>query len=208
MRSESIACGVPPVSHTGGSYALLTHYLEHAQYIRCLDFDGFSALVLFTYQPFHKILESIQNCNQSNLEASCCNAELLTLSVREGLRDLKKEYEKSEEDLKALQSVGQIIGEVLRQLDEERCTWISPPPPYFLAPRCDIILFSHCEGIKWSSLCGGMPCQGGQIQTCERYVFLPFVTSLVRNFFFFCWQRYKKKLHNIHSVLTVPQVVV
>ena len=29
-------------------------------------------------------------------------------------------YEKTEDDLKALQSVGQIIGEVLKQLDDER----------------------------------------------------------------------------------------
>ncbi|CAG8499088.1 13174_t:CDS:2 [Ambispora leptoticha] len=39
---------------------------------------------------------------------------------RLGLRDLEKQYEKTEEDIKALQSVGQIIGEVLKQLDEER----------------------------------------------------------------------------------------
>lgn len=35
-------------------------------------------------------------------------------------KDLRKQYDKTEEDLKALQSVGQMIGEVLRQLDEER----------------------------------------------------------------------------------------
>lgn len=40
--------------------------------------------------------------------------------MRLGLRDLEKEYNKSEEDIKALQSVGQIIGEVLKQLDEEK----------------------------------------------------------------------------------------
>eukprot|EP01117_Protostelium_nocturnum_P010343 TRINITY_DN371_c0_g1_i2.p1 TRINITY_DN371_c0_g1~~TRINITY_DN371_c0_g1_i2.p1 ORF type:complete len:392 (+),score=142.77 TRINITY_DN371_c0_g1_i2:162-1337(+) len=39
---------------------------------------------------------------------------------RETIKTLKKDYEKSEDDLKALQSVGQIIGEVLKQLDEER----------------------------------------------------------------------------------------
>eukprot|EP00013_Stygamoeba_regulata_P016616 CAMPEP_0177685344 /NCGR_PEP_ID=MMETSP0447-20121125/32978_1 /TAXON_ID=0 /ORGANISM="Stygamoeba regulata, Strain BSH-02190019" /LENGTH=396 /DNA_ID=CAMNT_0019195379 /DNA_START=42 /DNA_END=1232 /DNA_ORIENTATION=- len=39
---------------------------------------------------------------------------------RISLNELKKTYEKTEDDLKALQSVGQIIGEVLRQLDEER----------------------------------------------------------------------------------------
>lgn len=41
--------------------------------------------------------------------------------MRETSKNLKKEYEKTEDDLKALQSVGQIIGEVLKQLDEERC---------------------------------------------------------------------------------------
>ena len=44
-------------------------------------------------------------------------------SLREAVRESKKEFEKTEDDLKALQSVGQIIGEVLRQLDEERCTY-------------------------------------------------------------------------------------
>eukprot|EP00887_Chlorella_sp_A99_P000922 scaffold5.g922.t1 len=40
--------------------------------------------------------------------------------LREEVKTQKKEYDKTEDDLKALQSVGQIIGEVLRQLDEER----------------------------------------------------------------------------------------
>jgi 26S proteasome regulatory subunit T4 len=38
-----------------------------------------------------------------------------------GLKKLEKDFDKSENDIKALQSVGQIIGEVLRQLDDERC---------------------------------------------------------------------------------------
>ena len=37
------------------------------------------------------------------------------------MRAVKKEYAKTEDDLKSLQSVGQIIGEVLRPLDNERC---------------------------------------------------------------------------------------
>lgn len=41
--------------------------------------------------------------------------------LRDSVKELRKEYDKTEDDLKALQSVGQIIGEVLRQLDEERC---------------------------------------------------------------------------------------
>eukprot|EP00775_Hariotina_reticulata_P009183 gene9183-9349_t len=40
--------------------------------------------------------------------------------LRESTKELKKDYDKTEDDLKALQSVGQIIGEVLRQLDDER----------------------------------------------------------------------------------------
>merc|ERR1712170_214161 len=41
-------------------------------------------------------------------------------SMREDLKGLTKQYDKSENDLKALQSVGQIVGEVLRQLTEEK----------------------------------------------------------------------------------------
>ena len=45
--------------------------------------------------------------------------------VREELREMAKEFDKSEEDLKALQSgVGQIVGEVLRQLTEDKCKCI------------------------------------------------------------------------------------
>merc|ERR1719240_1421554 len=40
--------------------------------------------------------------------------------MREETKVLKKDYDKTEDDLKALQSVGQIIGEVLRQLDADR----------------------------------------------------------------------------------------
>ncbi|KAI1280653.1 26S proteasome regulatory subunit 10B [Halotydeus destructor] len=40
--------------------------------------------------------------------------------VREQLKELNKQYEKSENDLKALQSVGQIVGEVLKQLTEDK----------------------------------------------------------------------------------------
>jgi len=47
-------------------------------------------------------------------------SEAKVKNLREGLKQLKKDYEKTEEDLKALQSVGQIIGEVLRQLDDEK----------------------------------------------------------------------------------------
>jgi 26S proteasome regulatory subunit T4 len=41
-------------------------------------------------------------------------------TLRENVKQDRKEFDKTEDDLKALQSVGQIIGEVLRQLDSER----------------------------------------------------------------------------------------
>ena len=41
-------------------------------------------------------------------------------NLREQLRDLGKAYDKSEDDMKALLSVGQVVGEVLRSLDGDR----------------------------------------------------------------------------------------
>lgn len=37
------------------------------------------------------------------------------------MKELTKQFDKSENDLKALQSVGQIVGEVLKQLTEDKC---------------------------------------------------------------------------------------
>jgi hypothetical protein len=42
-------------------------------------------------------------------------------ALRLDIKGLQHDYDVSEDNIKALQSVGQIIGEVLKQLDEERC---------------------------------------------------------------------------------------
>lgn len=42
-------------------------------------------------------------------------------ALRLEIKGLQRDFDISEENIKALQSVGQIIGEVLKQLDEERC---------------------------------------------------------------------------------------
>lgn len=42
-------------------------------------------------------------------------------ALRLDIKGLQKDFDLSEDNIKALQSVGQIIGEVLKQLDEERC---------------------------------------------------------------------------------------
>ena len=44
-------------------------------------------------------------------------------NLRLEIKGLQKDFDRTEENIKALQSVGQIIGEVLKQLDEERCTF-------------------------------------------------------------------------------------
>lgn len=43
-------------------------------------------------------------------------------ALRLDIKGLQKEFDQTEDNIKALQSVGQIIGEVLKQLDDERCT--------------------------------------------------------------------------------------
>ncbi|KNE58535.1 26S protease regulatory subunit 10B [Allomyces macrogynus ATCC 38327] len=59
--------------------------------------------------------------------------------LRLGLRDLEREYTKTEDDIKALQTVGQIIGEVLKQLDEERfIVKASSGPRYVVGCRAKV----------------------------------------------------------------------
>ncbi|KAJ6651757.1 hypothetical protein lerEdw1_020174 [Lerista edwardsae] len=67
--------------------------------------------------PSDGLLESLQPPQIGEGEHMPCG-----VALREQLKELKqlKQYEKSENDLKALQSVGQIVGEVLKQLTEEK----------------------------------------------------------------------------------------
>ncbi|OEL30511.1 26S protease regulatory subunit S10B-like protein B [Dichanthelium oligosanthes] len=70
---------------------------------------------------------------------SCRELEARTKTGRENLQNAKKSMEKTEEDLKALQSVGQIIGEVLRPLDKERfIVKASSGPRYVVACRSKV----------------------------------------------------------------------
>lgn len=46
-------------------------------------------------------------------------------ALRMDIKGLQKSFETTEDNIKALQSVGQIIGEVLKQLDDERCMFMS-----------------------------------------------------------------------------------
>lgn len=63
--------------------------------------------------------QALEDYKRSLLELREWEAKLK--SLRMGIKDLQHEFDVSEENIKALQSVGQIIGEMLKQLDEERC---------------------------------------------------------------------------------------
>jgi len=65
-------------------------------------------------------------------------------NLRMELREKNKEYDKTEDDLKALQSVGQIIGELLRQLDDERyIVKASSGPRYVVGCRNKVAPSQH-----------------------------------------------------------------
>ncbi|CAF1232306.1 unnamed protein product [Didymodactylos carnosus] len=68
-----------------------------------------------TANPREKALEDFRKKIMEHKEI-----EARLKQMREDLRSLTKDFDKSENDLKALQSVGQIVGEVLKQLTEEK----------------------------------------------------------------------------------------
>ena len=63
--------------------------------------------------------QALEDYKKSLLESREWEAKLKNLRL--DIKGLQKEFDVTEDNIKALQSVGQIIGEVLKQLDEERC---------------------------------------------------------------------------------------
>lgn len=62
---------------------------------------------------------ALQTFKNKLLESREWEAKLKALRL--DIKGLQKDFDNTEENIKALQSVGQIIGEVLKQLDDERC---------------------------------------------------------------------------------------
>jgi ATP-dependent 26S proteasome regulatory subunit len=83
--------------------------------------------------------------------------------IRLEIRELQKEYERTEDSIKALQSVGQIIGEVLKQLPDERCKF-APACPIEMPSHSDPSPRSHRQGLFWPPLCRRLPIQARQGQ--------------------------------------------
>lgn len=95
--------------------------------------------------------QALEDYKRSLLDLREWEAKLKTL--RMGIKDLQREFDISEENIKALQSVGQIIGEVLKQLDEERCTFTrnSCVDLSSFMPR-QLTRTSHCQGLVWTQI--------------------------------------------------------
>ena len=75
-------------------------------------------------------------------------------ALRQDIRGLQKDYDHTEDNIKALQSVGQIIGEVLKQLDEERCQSLAMLSLHN-AVHADFYP-SHCQGLLRPTICRWM----------------------------------------------------
>ncbi|CCG80866.1 Probable 26S protease subunit rpt4 [Taphrina deformans PYCC 5710] len=75
----------------------------------------------------------------------------LKTKVRMDIRGLDKKFNKTEDDMKALQSVGQIIGEVLKQLDDERfIVKASSGPRYIVGCRNNLKKSKLKQGVRVS----------------------------------------------------------
>lgn len=69
-------------------------------------------------------------------------------NLRLEIKGLQKDFDQTEENIKALQSVGQIIGEVLKQLDDERCAFSSRRILSYRTGYADILrACSYREGV-------------------------------------------------------------
>jgi 26S proteasome regulatory subunit T4 len=66
---------------------------------------------------------ALASFKQKLIESREWEAKLKALRLE--IKGLQKEFDTTEDNIKALQSVGQIIGEVLKQLDDERCTFLT-----------------------------------------------------------------------------------
>lgn len=88
--------------------------------------------------------DALEQFKKKLLELREMEAKLKTLRL--DIKGLQKDFDTTEDNIKALQSVGQIIGEVLKQLDEERCKPSIPVP-------CPIERLS--ASLKVANLCLG-----------------------------------------------------
>ncbi|SMN20556.1 similar to Saccharomyces cerevisiae YOR259C RPT4 One of six ATPases of the 19S regulatory particle of the 26S proteasome involved in degradation of ubiquitinated substrates [Maudiozyma saulgeensis] len=70
-------------------------------------------------------------------------------SRRQNIKDLEKKYNKTENDIKALQSIGQLIGEVMKELSEEKyIVKASSGPRYIVGVRNSVDRNKLKKGVR------------------------------------------------------------
>lgn len=105
--------------------------------------------------------DALEQYKKKLLESREMEAKLKALRL--DIKGLQNDFDTTEDNIKALQSVGQIIGEVLKQLDEERCELSS----VLLQHRHTLIRHSsrsHCQSLIRSSVCSRLPLESRQGQ--------------------------------------------
>jgi hypothetical protein len=108
--------------------------------------------------------QALESYKNKLLESREWEAKLKALRLE--IKTLQKDFDTTEENIKALQSVGQIIGEVLKQLDDERCMWY---PGRHVSDGVSLTKHpSHRESLLRPKICCRMPVQGRQSKAETR----------------------------------------
>ena len=92
-------------------------------------------------------------------------------ALRLDIKGAQKDYDLSEDNIKALQSVGQIIGEVLKQLDDERCQYLPFHPFKKLSSKTDSS--SHRQGFVRPAIRRWLPFKSRQGKAQTRHPCCP-----------------------------------
>ena len=101
--------------------------------------------------------DALEQYKNKLLELREMEAKLKTLRL--DIKGLQKDFDTTEDNIKALQSVGQIIGEVLKQLDEERC---KSRLHICTAEHCFLTIRSHRQSFIGPEIRGWLPIKGRQ----------------------------------------------
>lgn len=115
--------------------------------------------------------DALEQFKKKLLELREMEAKLKTLRI--DIKGLQKDFDTTEDNIKALQSVGQIIGEVLKQLDEERCEFHFPTlrnGRLCLATSTILIctLHSYRQSFVWPSIRCWLSVEGRQSKIKTR----------------------------------------
>ena len=98
--------------------------------------------------------DALEQYKKKLLESREQEAKLKALRL--DIKGLQKDFDTTEDNIKALQSVGQIIGEVLKQLDDERCKSTSQRFDEWKIQIVELTACSYRQSVFGPSLCCGL----------------------------------------------------